>query len=177
MINLNLKLQECQYCQKMLVGRFSREPAQLYTSCGTRASHGLPHILIHFQLAFLKPLFSPVVPAVEPLCKCATHSLLFQSLRSLLPLVFIFPTLCKSSTCTIWLRRDRLSSIFRVIHIRLYSQRWKSLWCLPFWRLFCLCEASSLCPPVLPYLLLPSVPAPPVIPSSLLALCVKLTIF
>ena len=81
------------------------------TSCAIRALHGLhfPTFLIHFQPAFLKPLFSPVVPAVLPLCKCATHSLPFQWLRSLLPLVFIFPTLCKSSTCMIWLRRDRLS--------------------------------------------------------------------
>ena len=83
---------------------------------------GCPIFLIHFQPAFLKTLFSPVVPAVVLSCKYATHSLPFQCLRSLLLLVFIFPTPCKSSTCTIWLRRDRLSSIFRVIHIRLYSQ-------------------------------------------------------
>ena len=43
-------------------------------------------------------------------------------------------------------------------------------------------EASSLCPPVLPYLLLsrpalPSFPARPIIPSSLLVLCEKWTIF
>ena len=46
--------------------------------------------LTHFQPAFLQPLFSPVVPAVVPLCKCTTYSLPFQWL-SLLPLVSFFP--------------------------------------------------------------------------------------
>ena len=147
-----------------------------------------PTFRIHFQPAFLKPLFSPVVSAVVPLCKWATYSLPFQCLKILLPLVFIFPTLCKSSTCTIWLRRDRLSSIFQVIHIRLCNQPRQSLLSFPFWRLVCLFEASSLCPPVLPYLLLsrtpllvlfdlPSFPAGPVIPSSLLAMCKKMDNF
>ena len=33
---------------------------------------GSPNFLIHFQPSFLKPLFIPVVPAVVPLCKCAS---------------------------------------------------------------------------------------------------------
>ena len=81
---------------------------------------GCPTFRIHFQPAFLKPLFSPVVPAMVPLCKCATHSLPFQWLRSLLLLDFIFPTPCKSGTCTISLRRVLLSLIFEY-HIRPYS--------------------------------------------------------
>ena len=54
-------------------------------SWGTRPSDGLPHLSYSLSTRFLKPLFSHV-PAVVPLCKCATHSLPFQCLRSLLPL-------------------------------------------------------------------------------------------
>ena len=94
------------------------EPCIFMTSCGTRALHGLPHLSYSLSTRFLNPLFSPVVPAVVPLCKCTTYSLPFQWL-SLLPLVSFFPLRARavparfesdeSSTCTIWIRRDSLS--------------------------------------------------------------------
>ena len=61
----------------------------------------LPHLSYSLQTHFSQAFVSRVVPAMVPLCNFATHSLPFQWLRSLFPLVFIFPNLCKSSTCTL----------------------------------------------------------------------------
>ena len=74
-----------QFSKAFLNGNKNRQ-ILFSTSCGTRPSDGLPHLSSSLSTRFLKPLFSPVVPDVVPLCKCATHSLPFQCLRSLLPL-------------------------------------------------------------------------------------------
>ena len=67
----------------------SSYPHQTIKPASIKPSHGLPHLSFSCSLStrFLKPLLSPVVPAVVPLCKRATHSLPFQCLRSLLPSV------------------------------------------------------------------------------------------
>ena len=88
----------------------------IITSCGTRPWDGLPHLSYSLSTRFLEPLFSPVVPAVVPLCKCATHSLPFQCLRSLLPLGSVrkngqfFSVL--SARRAAWRDNHRLSGIY-----------------------------------------------------------------
>ena len=48
-------------------------PASIYTICDTRAKHGSPILLIHFKLAFSKPLFSPVAPCNRGTCVHVCH--------------------------------------------------------------------------------------------------------
>ena len=91
----------------------------IYTTCEAPASHGSLILLIHFQPAFLKPLFSPVVPCNCGSCVHVCHSsFTFLLVLEFTPFPFSFSFSHSTHDLTQGENSDRLWQIFRVGHIR-----------------------------------------------------------